>query len=81
MRIKQKELIAIGQRIRTVREEQGFSQEDFAEYVGISRSHYGCIERGQFAVSLPRLIDIAIALNIEIAVLFPSIAELKKIRE
>lgn len=81
MRTKQKKLIAIGQRIREVREMQGFSQEDFAEYVGISRSHYGCIERGQFAVSLPKLIDIAIALNIEIGALFPSIAELKKIRE
>ncbi len=81
MRIKQKELVAIGQRIREVREVQGFSQEDFAEHVGISRSHYGCIERGQFAVSLPKLLDIAIALNIEVATLFPSIAELKKMRE
>lgn len=81
MRIKQKELIAIGQRIREVRENQGFSQEDFAEHVGISRSHYGCIERGQFAVSLPKLIDIALALNIEVSLLFPSIAELKQMRD
>ena len=78
MRIKQQELIAIGRRIRQVRENQHFSQEDFAEHVGISRSHYGCIERGQFAVSLPKLLDIAIALNIEIGELFPSVAELKK---
>lgn len=81
MRIKQKELVAIGKRIREVRETQGFSQEDFAEHVGISRSHYGCIERGQFAVSLPKLIDIAFALGIEIAALFPSMAELKKMRD
>ena len=80
MRIKQKELIAIGQRIRSAREQQGYSQEEFAEYVGISRSHYGCIERGQFAVSLPKLIDIAVALNIEVGALFPSITELKKMR-
>ena len=81
MRIKQKELVAIGKRIREVREKQGFSQEDFAGHVGISRSHYGCIERGQFAVSLPKLIDIALALGIELAALFPSIAELRKMRE
>lgn len=81
MRIKQKELIAIGKRIREIREKLGFSQEEFAESVGISRSHYGCIERGQFAVSLPKLIDIAIAHNIEVAALFPSIAELKKMRD
>lgn len=80
MRIKQKELVAIGKRIRDVREKQGFSQEDFAEHVGISRSHYGCIERGQFAVSLPKLLDIAIALNIEIGALFPSLAELRKMQ-
>ena len=81
MRIKQKELIAIGQRIRKVREQHGFSQEGFAEHVGISRSHYGCIERGQFAVSLSKLIDIALALDIELAALFPSIAELKQMRD
>ncbi len=81
MRIKQQELIAIGARIRKVREHQGFSQEEFAEEAGISRSHYGCIERGQFAVSLPKLIDISIALNIEIGELFPTLTELKKMKE
>lgn len=80
MRIKQQELIALGKRIRQIRERQGFSQEAFAEEAGVSRSHYGCIERGQFAVSLPKLIDIAIALNVEMSELFPSLAELKKIK-
>lgn len=78
MRTKQQELIAIGRRIRQVREKQQFSQEDFAEHVGISRSHYGCIERGRFAVSLPKLLDIAIALNIEVGELFPPLTELKE---
>lgn len=81
MRIKQKELIAVGNRIRKVRESQGFSQEEFAELASVSRSHYGCIERGQFAVSLPKLIDIAIALNVEISEIFPTLAELKKMKE
>lgn len=80
MRTKQQELIAIGKRIREAREQQLFSQEDFAEHVGISRSHYGCIERGRFAVSLPKLLDIAMALNIEVGELFPSLAELKEIK-
>ena len=81
MRLKQQELIAIGARIRKERENQKFSQEAFADEANISRSHYGCIERGQFSVSLPKLIDIAIALNIEISELFPSLAELKKMRD
>lgn len=78
MRKKQQELIALGQRIRKIRESRRISQEAFAEQAGISRSHYGCIERGQFALSLPKLIDIALALNVEVAALFPSLAELKK---
>lgn len=81
MRIKQQQLIAIGKRIREMRVKQGYSQEDFAEHVGISRSHYGCIERGQFAVSLPKLIDIMLALDVEVGELFPTIAELKKLKE
>ena len=40
MRIKQQKLIALVQRIRKIREHQGFSQEAFAEEAGISRSHY-----------------------------------------
>lgn len=81
MRLKQQELIAIGARIRKIRENRQFSQEAFADEANISRSHYGCIERGQFSVSLPKLIDIAIALNIEISELFPSLSELKKMRD
>ncbi len=81
MRKKQQKLIALGQRIRKIREHQGFSQEAFAEEAGISRSHYGCIERGQFTLSLPKLIDIVLALNVEVGELFPSLAELKKMNE
>ncbi len=81
MRIKQQELIAIGKLIRKMRESQGASQEEFAEQAGVSRSHYGCIERGQFAVSLPKLIDIALALDIEVGELFPALEELKKMKE
>ena len=81
MRIKQKEQIAIGKRIRQLREYQGFSQEAFADHAGLSRSHYGCIERGQFALSLPKLLDIAIALNVEIGELLPTMAELKEMND
>ena len=81
MRLKQPELIIIGARIRKARENLKFSQEAFADKAEISRSHYGCIERGQFAVSLPKFIDIALALNIEIGELFPSLFELKKMRD
>jgi len=81
MRPKQQELIAIGARIRKIRENRQFSQEAFADEAEISRSHYGCIERGQFSVSIPKLISITVALKVEVGELFPSLAELKKMRD
>ena len=59
-----KELVAIGQAIRTRRRNQGISQEHLAYLAGIDRSHMGKIERGERNVSLLNLIRICIALQI-----------------
>ena len=59
-----KELVALGQTIRESRREIGFSQEAFADEVGIDRSYLGGIERGEHNLALINLIKIATALNI-----------------
>jgi transcriptional regulator with XRE-family HTH domain len=55
---------AVGQAIRSLREEHGQSQEAFAAAAGLDRSYYGAIERGEFNVTIDTLIKIASALNL-----------------
>ena len=63
-------LVDLGQRIRTVREKQGLSQEAVALASGIDRSYYGGIERGEHNVAVVNLEKIAIALGISLKDLF-----------
>lgn len=64
-------LIALGKQIRKVRQERGFSQEDFAAEVDLSRSYYGGIERGERNVAALNLMRIAATLQVEVGQLFP----------
>lgn len=66
-------LIALGQQIRTVRRERGFSQEGFANAVGLDRSYYGGVERGERNVAALNLMRIAVALQVEVGELFPKV--------
>jgi len=50
---------ALGQAMRTARKEREFAQEAFAAHVGLDRSYYGAIERGEFNVSLDTIVKIA----------------------
>ena len=65
-------LIALGNQIRKVRLKGGCSQEDFAAQVGLSRSYYGGVERGERNVAALNLMRIATTLEIEVGQLFPS---------
>ena len=55
---------ALGERIRQLRSDQGFSQEDFAHKVGLDRTYIGGVERGERNVSLDNIHRIAAALEI-----------------
>ena len=55
---------ALGEAIRAARREQGFVQEAFAAHVGLDRSYYGAIERGEFNITLNTLLKIAGGLGI-----------------
>ncbi len=54
----------IGQQIRTHRKEQGISQEQLAEKVGISVTHMSHIETGNTKLSLPVFVRLAQALDV-----------------
>ncbi len=41
-----------GLNIRKYREEQGYTQNDFAEECQISRAYYGRIERGEHSITV-----------------------------
>jgi len=73
MRHDSEDLKALGAAIRKVREEKGFSQDKFALEVGVGRSYYGCLERGEINVSALTLIKIMRALDSEVNHVFPDI--------
>ena len=56
----------IGRRIKKLRKDTDFSQEDLAHKVGISRVYMGYIEQGRYAPSLSVLGKIAKNLKVSI---------------
>jgi transcriptional regulator with XRE-family HTH domain len=58
-------LFRIGDNIRKVRKERGYSQEAFADIAGFSRSYYTEIETGKRNISVLNLIKIIEALNVD----------------
>ena len=63
-------LVALGQRIRAIRESKEVSQESVALASGIDRSYLGGIERGEHNVAVVNLERIAIALDVHLKDLF-----------
>jgi transcriptional regulator with XRE-family HTH domain len=57
-------LLAVGARVRHVREGRGWSQEHLADAAGVDRSYMSGIERGVRNISLLKLHAIAKALGI-----------------
>ena len=60
----------LGKRIQNLRKAAGYTQEEFAEAVGLSRTHMGHIEQGRRSPSMEVLVKIAKKLKIEIGNLF-----------
>ena len=58
-------LLRIGDNIRTVRRQRGYSQEEFADIAGFSRSYYTEIETGKRNISVLNLIKILKALKVD----------------
>jgi transcriptional regulator with XRE-family HTH domain len=58
-----------GRTVRQLRERQGWSQEDLAEYADLNRSYVGELERGQAVASLVTLEKLAAALGLSVTAL------------
>lgn len=59
-----------GSRVKVLRKEAGFSQEDFAHRCGFARSYMSRIERGTSNLSLDGIERLAVALDIPVEKLF-----------
>lgn len=75
---KHPNLIKIGKKIREMRKQKGFSQENFAAEAELGRTYYGRVERGEQNISIQNLIQIALTLQVEISELLPPLRQLKK---
>jgi transcriptional regulator with XRE-family HTH domain len=63
-------LKALGQRIRELRTEQGYSQESFADRSGVHRTFMGTVERGESNLSFQNIYRIALSLGLPLSSLF-----------
>lgn len=59
--------VALGQTIRNLRSERGYSQESFADAVGLHRTYMGGIERGERNLGITNLGKIASTLGMPLS--------------
>lgn len=70
-------LVLLGSQLRKVRNARGFTSQDaFAYSCGIDRAYYSALERGERNVGIMKLMQIAIAMRVEVGELIPSTQEL-----
>jgi transcriptional regulator with XRE-family HTH domain len=68
-------LRALGQRIRELRTEQGYSQEGFADKCGVHRTFMGTVERGESNLSFQNIAKVATTLGVSLSTLFRDLEE------
>ena len=57
-------LVKFGRAVQRLRKQAGFSQESFADAVGVHRTYMGAVERGEKNISLNNIERIAKALRL-----------------
>ena len=65
--------VRFGRAVRTLREEADYSQESFADAIGVHRTYMGTLERGKGNPSLDVIAKIARGLGISLAQLFEAV--------
>ena len=60
-------LIKFGRKVREERLKKGYSQEDFAELVGVHRTYIGMIERAEKNITLLNIKKLADGLGISVS--------------
>jgi transcriptional regulator with XRE-family HTH domain len=68
-------LKALGGNLKIERVKRGLSQEGFADLIGLSRTFYGELERGQCGFNIAELPGIARGLGVRQAELLPEAVE------
>lgn len=68
-------LVRLGQRVRTLRKQQGLSQEDLAERSGLHRTYIGGIERGERNVAVLNLVQVATGLGVSVSQLMDGLVD------
>ncbi len=63
----------LGQRIRELRSQRGWSQEEFAAVCRVHRTYVGHLERGEKNLSLGTILRVAGALNVSLLQLFDGV--------
>ena len=61
---------SVGRRVRQLREDKGFTQEEFAAEANLDRSYYGAVERGEKNISLKKLAKICDTLGVPMIKVF-----------
>jgi len=67
---KEKTLIKFGNKVRQLRNEKGWSQEELAYKSGFHRTYIGMVERAERNISLKNIAIIAETFNVNIEDLF-----------
>jgi transcriptional regulator with XRE-family HTH domain len=70
--------ISLGQVVRSKRSQLGYSQEAFADRVGLHRTYIGSFERGERNLSLQNLVRIANAFDLPLSSLLAEAEETLK---
>ncbi|HEY8269721.1 MAG TPA: helix-turn-helix transcriptional regulator [Pseudobdellovibrionaceae bacterium] len=56
---------ALGQAVRNLRKAKGYSQESFADAVGLHRTYMGAIERGEQNLTVKNIVKVADTLGLK----------------
>jgi transcriptional regulator with XRE-family HTH domain len=67
--------VSVGRAVRRLRTTSGYSQEGFADIVGVHRTYLGLIERGAVNITVTTLEKLATALGLTPAMLLTEAAE------
>jgi transcriptional regulator with XRE-family HTH domain len=68
----------LGQRIKELRAERGFSQEFLAELSRVHRTYLGHLERGEKNVSIKSLVRVSDALEVTVSELLRDVGDIAK---
>jgi transcriptional regulator with XRE-family HTH domain len=68
-------LVSFGKRMRALRSEKGWSQEEFAYQCGLHRTYIGHVELGKKNISFNNLAAVSAALGITMSELFAGLED------